>query len=126
MTGSAPNIDAVAKRVCELAAKATDRRASEILPSMEWDRDVFESLDELDFILDCEAEFGVDLSTKELARFNRDRDRTKPLVLLQFAEFIVDNWHNAVTRCSKCRYDLTGLPNGLCPECGLQHRRARW
>lgn len=124
MNDGVPNVDAVAKRVCELAAKATDRPASEILPSMEWDRDVFESLDELNFILDCEAEFGVDLSNEQLARFNRERDRTTPLVLQQFAQFIVENWHGAVTRCSKCRYDLTGLSTRACPECGLQHRQA--
>jgi len=124
VSGGVPNVDAVAKRVCELAAKAIDRPASEVVPSMEWDRDVFESLDEIDFILDCEAEFGVDLSNDKLARFARERHRASPIVLQEFAQFIVDNWSSAVTRCSKCRNDMSGLLGRTCPECGTQHRRA--
>jgi hypothetical protein len=118
-----PDRDEIASRLCRLADEFLCQPLGTTTPGMEWNRDVFDSLDETDYILQLEREFGVSIpaapqNDAEAAVWSR-----RPFRMIDAAELILLRWGTGFrgdAACGTCKYPLAGLDTGVCPECGTR------
>jgi acyl carrier protein len=89
-------------------------------------RNVWDSLEEIDFILRVELEFDITVPDSPVTDAQRGIWDRRPLRVRDFVDLVELQWGTGcpgVARCMECRYDLTGVAPGTCPECGTDFRR---
>ena len=123
MSGAAPERAAVERRVYRLAEEYTSSEVGTIHADSLWDDDVFGSMEEIDFILRCEAEFHVSLPIPPVTPEQTAILSRRPPRMRDFVDLVLLQWGTGLPDracCPLCQYSLAGLHGHRCPECGYE------